>query len=126
MEKKFIFDVSETEKEILEYLWENPAGVKFREIMDYFNEIKEKNWKKQTVNTFLMRLKEKGLIEGESEGTRITYRAAYSKEGYEMKKAESILENYYDGSVANFVMALTGGEKLDKEVGDELRKLLKE
>lgn len=126
MEKKTIFDVSETEKEILEYLWENPAGAKFREIMDYFNENKEKNWKKQTVNTFLLRLKDKGLIEGESEGTKTVYHVVCSKEVYEMKKAESILENYYGGSVANFVMALTGGEKINKEVGDELRKLLKE
>lgn len=26
MDKKMNFDVSETEKEILEYLWENPQG----------------------------------------------------------------------------------------------------
>ena len=38
MEKKLNFDVSETEKEILEYLWENPQGVLSREMLEYFNE----------------------------------------------------------------------------------------
>jgi len=126
MERKFIFEVSDTEKEILEYLWENPSGMKFREILDYFNDVKQKNWKKQTVNTFLLRLKEKELVVVKMEGTKSVYHAAYDRNGYEMKKAESILNNYYKGSMKNFVMALTGGEKIDKETADELRKLLQE
>ena len=126
MERKFIFDVSDTEKEILEYLWENPEGMKFREILNYFNEVKGKNWKKQTVNTFLLRLKEKDLVTVGTEGTKSVYRAAYDRNGYEMKRAESILDSYYKGSMKNFVMALTGGEKIDKETADELRELLKE
>lgn len=125
MEKKYIFEVSDTEKEILEYLWENPDGVKFREIFDYFNEVKQKNWKKQTVNTFLLRLRDKELVVSEMVGTKSVYRAIYDRNGYEMKKAESILKNYYEGSMKNFVMALTGGEKIDQKTADELRELLK-
>lgn len=124
MNQKLSFDVSETEKEILEYLWENPQGVLSREMLDYFNEVKQKDWKKQTLNTFLLRLAEKGLIEGKAQGVKKVYRAVYDAKEYEAKKAENILENNYGGSVRNFVMALTGGEKIDKAMADDLRKML--
>lgn len=124
MDKKLNFDVSETEREILEYLWENPQGVLSREMLEYFNEVKKKEWKKQTLNTFLLRLAEKGLIEGKAQGVKKIYQAVYDAKEYEAKKAESILENNYGGSVRNFVMALTGGEKIDKAMANELRKML--
>lgn len=124
MDKKLNFDVSETEREILEYLWENPQGVLSRELLEYFNEVKQKDWKKQTLNTFLLRLAEKGLIEGKAQGAKKIYQAVYDTKEYEAKKAESILENNYGGSVRNFVMALTGGEKIDKAMADDLRKML--
>lgn len=124
MDKKLNFDVSETEREILEYLWENPQGVLSREMLEYFNEVKKKEWKKQTLNTFLLRLAEKGLIEGKAQGVKKIYQAVYDIKEYEAKKAESILENNYGGSVRNFVMALTGGEKIDKAMADDLRKML--
>lgn len=124
MDKKLNFDVSETEREILEYLWENPQGVLSREMLEYFNEKKQKDWKKQTLNTFLLRLAEKGLIEGKAQGVKKIYQAVYDAKEYEAKKAESILENNYGGSVRNFVMALTGGEKIDKAMADDLRKML--
>ena len=126
MNQKLSFDVSETEKEILEYLWENPQGVLSREMLDYFNEVKQKDWKKQTLNTFLLRLAEKGLIEGKAQGVKKIYRTVYDAKEYEAKKAESILHNNYGGSVRNFVMALTGGEKIDKAMADDLRKMLEE
>ena len=124
MNQKLNFDVSETEREILEYLWENPQGVLSREMLEYFNEVKKKEWKKQTLNTFLLRLAEKGLIEGKAQGVKKIYQAVYDTKEYEAKKAESILENNYGGSVRNFVMALTGGEKIDKAMADDLRKML--
>ena len=124
MDKKLNFDVSETEREILEYLWENPQGVLSREMLEYFNEVKKKEWKKQTLNTFLLRLAEKGLIEGKAQGVKKIYQAVYDIKEFEAKKAESILENNYGGSVRNFVMALTGGEKIDKAMADDLRKML--
>lgn len=124
MEKKSTFEVSETEREILEYLWENPQGLLSREILEYFDKVKQKDWKKQTLNTFLLRLAEKGLVERKEQGTKKLYSAAYDAKAYEAKRAESILKNHYGGSVRNFVMALTGGEKIHKELAEELRKIL--
>lgn len=125
MKKLLEYEVSETEREILEYLWENPQGVIFKDIVIHFNDHKKKEWKKQTVNTFLMRLIEKGVITGIKEGTRKTYRAVFDEKEYEAKKAESILKSYYGGSLKKFLAALSGGEKINKETAEELRSLLK-
>lgn len=40
MEKKF--GLSETEYELMEFFWESDRKLSFREILDYFNEIKKK------------------------------------------------------------------------------------
>lgn len=119
------FDVSGSEKEVLEYLWKNPQGMRSRDILAYFNENKNKDWKKQTLNTFLLRLTEKGLVTNEKIDKKRFYRAACNEAEYETKKAEKVLDTLYDGSVSKFVMALSGGDKIDKKTAEEIRKLLK-
>ena len=54
--------LSKTEYEIMEYFWGMGDKYTFGELMKYFNENLDKNWKKQTLNTFLSRLIEKGLL----------------------------------------------------------------
>ncbi len=120
------FDVSGSEREILEYLWENPQGMKSRDMLEYFNTNKGKDWKKQTLNTFLLRLKDKGLISNEKINGKKIYHAVYNETEYETKKAEKVLDVFYGGSVSNFIMALSGGEKIDEKMAQELRALLKE
>ena len=48
--------MSATEFYILQYLWTRETPATFSEIMVHFNETEQKEWKKQTVNTFISRL----------------------------------------------------------------------
>ena len=54
--------MSATEFYILQYLWTRETPATFSEIMVHFNEEEKKAWKKQTVNTFLSRLAQKGFL----------------------------------------------------------------
>ena len=54
--------MSATEFYILQYLWTRETPATFAEIMVHFNEVEKKAWKKQTVNTFLSRLSQKGFL----------------------------------------------------------------
>ena len=54
------YELSRTEEQIMDFLWTNNRPVKTGEIMDYFTENKGKEWKRQTLNTLLIRLEEKG------------------------------------------------------------------
>ena len=44
-----IFGLSETEYEIMEFMWQSDHKLTYKEILDYFNTEKNKNWKKQTL-----------------------------------------------------------------------------
>ena len=109
------FNVSSTEMEILQWLWEEDRKITSRE-----------TWKKQTLNTFLSRLLKKGLLETESIGNKFLYYPALSRQDYEQCKARDFLEKLYSGSIRNFVAALSGGERLNKKESDEIRELLDE
>ena len=65
----------------------------FGELMKYFNENLDKNWKKQTLNTFLSRLIEKGLLKKEKEGTKTCYQMKITKAQFKQNKARAILKN---------------------------------
>lgn len=69
MEKKF--GLSETEYELMEFFWESDRKLSFREILDYFNEIKKKDWKKQTLSSFLTILQKEGHIKTDISGKSI-------------------------------------------------------
>lgn len=55
--------MSATEYYILNYLWSRETPGTFSEIMNYFNNEANKEWKKQTVNTFLTRLAQERFSE---------------------------------------------------------------
>ena len=65
--------MSATEFYILKYLWSRETPATFSEIMTHFNEEEKKEWKKQTVNTFLTRLAQKGFLNIDKSGKRAIY-----------------------------------------------------
>lgn len=63
--------MSRSEALIMDYLWEEGTnGKMFSEFMAYLSNNTEKVWAKQTVNTFLRRLIDKGLIRTEMRGRK--------------------------------------------------------
>ncbi|MDO4338292.1 MAG: BlaI/MecI/CopY family transcriptional regulator [Eubacteriales bacterium] len=105
---------------ILEYLWSRDTPARFSEIMSYCNDVKKKNWKKQTINTFLSRLAKKGLICVDKNHSRAEYFPALSQEDYYQQQAKKIVDESYHGSIKNFIYAFTGCHKLTDKEKDEL------
>lgn len=122
---KKTFNLSDTELEIMEFIWKAEKKLTFKEIMEYVNESMGKNWKKQTVSTYLTHLQESELLEVDKTMPRTyLYSAACSKEEYEHLCVKQLVQKSFDGSISKFVAAFTGGKKLTKEEADELRKLI--
>ena len=48
MVSKSKYNLSATEMEIMEFLWDTNKKLSASEILKYFNDNKSKNWKKQT------------------------------------------------------------------------------
>ena len=125
MENNVRCEMSQSESLIMDYLWKNDGGKGFREIMEYLNGELHKNWKKQTINTFIRHLIDKGLISADTSQKSRRYSAALTTAQYARGRANKILADYYDGSVEVFISALTGGKQLSKQAADELDELMK-
>lgn len=126
MENNVRCEMSQSESLIMDFLWKNDGGKGFSEIMEYLNGELHKNWKKQTINTFIRHLIGKGLISADTSQKSRRYSAALTPAEYARGKADKILADFYDGSVEVFLSALTGGKKLSRELVDELDKMMKD
>lgn len=119
-ENSMINKTSEAELLILEYLWEKKTPATFSEILNYLHEKKNKDWKKQTVSTFLLRLVQKGLLFVDKSSRKASYSPALTSEEFYQDYANWILDTSFGGSLKNFIAAFTGNQKLSHEEKDEL------
>ncbi len=126
VDKMKFTELSDSELEVMEVLWEKGEPMSFGELLDYFNVHTEKNWKKQTLNTFLFRMQQKSLLQIITEGRYKQYIPAMSKEEYLMAESKAFLNKNYQGSLAKMLAAFNGGEALGKDEIAELKQLLEE
>lgn len=124
MEKRY--GLSPTEYEIMELLWDSDEKLAFREILAYFNTVKNKNWKKQTLNTFLRILQDNGLVTADTNSTKFLYYPTRSKEEHIHIWTQKILENSFEKSLGKFLSAFTGGKKLNSKDAEELEQYLEQ
>ena len=103
------YGLSDSEHEIMKYIWKHEE-VTLREVVAWL-ENRGYTWKQQTVYTLLNRLIDKEAItEDELIG----------------QWTENLVENEYQGSLKNFLLAFTRRKSLTRTEADELRKILDE
>lgn len=118
---KTLKKISESEREIMNIIWENEKALC---VNDVFNVLAEKDWKYTTVATFLTRLCKKQFLTCEKKGNQNFYSAAISMEQYLKEQTEELINDLYKGSSANFIAALAK-DKISESDYDELMSILK-
>lgn len=118
--------ISDSEFLILEYLWSQSEPQTFGNIMHHLSAHADKDWKKQTVNTFLLRLSKKGCLKVDKSGPHALYQAAFSREEYYGEYARKIVQDSFRGSLSSFVSAFTGSEKLSEAEKQRLLKYIED
>ena len=111
--------ITDTEQSVMEVLWERSEAVATRELLELMKE-KGSNWKRQTLNTLLFRLEEKGIVSR----TRAYAKAAMSREELYQVQTREILDDFYGGKLSNFVAALVGSTNMTAEDADRVDALL--
>ncbi len=119
-------ELSDSELEVMEVLWEKDEPMSFGELLDYFNVHTEKNWKKQTLNTFLFRMQQKNLLRIIADGRYKQYIPVMTREEYLMEESKAFLNKNYQGSIVKMFAAFSGGDALGKDEIGELKRLLEE
>lgn len=113
------YNISDSEREVMEMLWKQKEAIKQSELLTLFAEA-GKEWKRQTLNTFLARLEEKELVVRESRMVK----AAYTEEEYNCLQMKEAIGQMYGGKLSNFVLAFTKEHGISREDEEELLRLL--
>ena len=112
--------MSDSEKEIMEIIWDNGGRIYISELLEAVAEA-GREWKRTTVRTFLTRLMEKELLLGVRQGKNCEYRAAITKEEYRSGQGRNFVEELFDGNVKDLLASLLGPEKLETEEIEQLQ-----
>lgn len=118
---KEIKRLPESELEIMQIIWKNPAPVSRMTIEDALQKIHP--LAPTTILTLLTRLCEKGFLSLEKDGRTNLYTPLFSEREYLAAESRSFLDRLFGGSVAGFATALCDSG-ITKEELEELRRLL--
>ena len=91
-------------------------------IMDYFWKTVGKDWKRQTLNTLLIRLEDKGVIIRR----RGIVEAKYTKEELLHIECQDFVNTKGDGSLVKFVERYFAGETVSKQEAEEIVSLIQQ
>lgn len=117
--------LSETELELMTAIWSCTPPVTSTELLNMFTQ-KGRDWKGQTMSTFLSRLVEKGALAATRQGRTNRYVPLISPEDYKLLETQHVLDGLYQGSVKNLIAAMYDGNKISGDDLDELKKWFSE
>lgn len=112
----------DSELELMMIIWDMGASITRTEIEERLPA--ERRISSTTVLSFLTRLQEKGFVQVQKMGRNNVYEALISKEEYLKAESKSIWRRLYQGSVKNFMTALSDGEELSDQDLEELQEFL--
>lgn len=118
-------ELTNTESIIMEQLWKLEKPSSLKEITAFLNTQLKKEWKQQTVGTYLSQLEKIGMIEVDKRFSKLhLYFPSYKKEDFFEMCAHKFVEQAFDNSLSSFMAAFTKAKKLSKKEADELIKLI--
>lgn len=115
--------LTDTELEVMQVIWKLNRSVTSSELLEIFS---KKSWKGQTINTFLSKLVDKGLLSVTRGKWRVNhYSPCVTFKEYKKREAKSVLDTMYQGSMTTFLATLYDDEVTEDELV-ELKQWLSE
>jgi len=108
----------DTEFEVMKVVWSNKSPITTSEIMKLLGN--EREWKIQSVVSFVSRLVEKGFLRSEKFGKERTYYPLVSKAEYRKFETSSVVKQFHDNSFLSLVTTLYDDDALTDTDIDEL------
>ena len=113
------YKMSDTQMELMRVIWDSDSFVTISQLLTIFE---SRNWKVQTMATFLRRLVGKGILAVDDKKYTNKYYPAITEQKYYQLEAQNLLSSMYDGSLQNFLSALYGNGKANFSEVEELKK----
>lgn len=114
--------ITESEKITMKCVWDLGNGARLAQILELADTKYGRDWKPQTVSTFLGKLVRKGFLEQYRDGRYFYYRIIVKKEDYRCRLIRDEINFWEDGDISLFA-----GELLNqKTFTEEERKIFVE
>lgn len=115
--------LSDAQLEIMNILWARGGGT----VADVLERIRlGRPVSRNTVQTMLSRLDEKGWLTHREEGGAFFYVPAVGREEVRRRVLDRVVETVFDGSAAGILVALLQDRSLTKAEADRIRRMIKE
>lgn len=111
---------------VMKCIWSTSQELSLADIFEMVNKQYHKNWKYQTVSTFLAKLVQKGFVRTRREGHRILYQVLITEEDYRAEQALEFVNFWNKGSVSQFVASFCKERTLTKQEIKELKIIIAE
>ncbi|MGV3467102.1 MAG: BlaI/MecI/CopY family transcriptional regulator [Heyndrickxia sp.] len=120
---KEIPQISEAEYEVMKVVWKYEP-ISTPEIVEKVS--KKIDWKPNTIQTMLVRLVRKKVLQTRKEGRAFIYTSLVQESEYVEQKSKLFLKQFFDGTLNSMVLNFIENDQLSKEDIDELKSILSE
>ncbi len=118
--------LTECEVVVMKCIWETDHDMALPEIMSKVNTRYHKEWKPQTVSTFLTRLVKKDFLNMYRQGRSFLYHPLVEEQEYGKGQITKCADLWYNNDADLFLSALNKQRKLKKEEIERIRALIDE
>lgn len=122
-ESEGVAPLSEAQTEIMNVVWEH-GEVTMAEVWTTLSARREVA--RNTVQTQLTRLVEKGWLRYRTAGKAFYYRATVARDEARRQVVQRLVDAAFDGSAEGLVMTLLDGRRLSREEADRIRALIEQ
>ena len=119
-------ELTPSETIVMKCIWDADHEMSLAEILENANTRFGKEWKSQTVSTFLAKLVQKQFIKMKRNGRMITYEILVSEKEYKTGQAREFVSFWNKGSIRQFLAAFYDEKPATKEELEELRRAIDE
>lgn len=116
--------LTDSEQVVMKCIWLRDEDMSLPEIVELTNTRYKKQWKPQTVSTFLKHLVQKGYLSLYRQGRIFKYQPLVKEEDYSSHLLKDHIHFWNDDSLEAFAMTLCREETITKEELSALKKML--
>lgn len=117
-------ELTNSEVLVMKVIWHSEEVLSIQEIMRAVNAAYDKDWKVQTVSTFLSKMVKKGYLDMQRKGRYFFYYPLVTESEYGRREIEKCIELWGNGGIAGLVAAFTEAHTLTEEEKQRIGGLL--
>lgn len=119
-------ELTDCETMVMKCIWDAKGEISVQEIIDKVAQTFGKEMKRTTASTFILRLRDKGYVDGRQDGRNVYYSPIVSEEEYKLSRAKDYLDFWYDGSLNKAVAMLCETAEISPEQKKRVKSIIDE